>query len=194
MRLVDVTVDCLNCRTCVDALHLDKLTSKRKSKDMPRNDGRVLLERCNVFGGSDGVHVDCPEVLIKNSKILGAASRGMFVSDDCTVENVTIQHCGGYGMKTRGGVTRKGKNSIQAGPWDASPWNTGEDGMPGGMGGGFGDPYGMMGGGLGGFGMGGFSGFGMPGGGFGDFDDYSDVEFSEEDHMEGDDDGSDDGL
>merc|ERR1712232_77054 len=47
----------------------------------------------------------------------------MFVQEDCTVENVEIQQCGSYGVKTRASLTRIGKNHIQLGPWDNQPWN-----------------------------------------------------------------------
>jgi hypothetical protein len=56
---------------------------------------------------------------LKGCHIVGAASRGVFANPSFVVEDCTIMGCGGYGMKTRSGCTRRGDNRIQAGPWDS---------------------------------------------------------------------------
>ena len=50
--------------------------------------------------------------------IKGAAGRGIFANDLFTIEDSTVMGCGSYGMKTRAGCDRRGRNRIQPGPWD----------------------------------------------------------------------------
>jgi len=84
----------------------------------------VVVEECEVRGGSDGVFINVP-CTIRKCKILNAQSRGIFGNECFTIESSTVQGCGGYGMKTRAICRRVGRNKIQAGPWDDSPWNFG---------------------------------------------------------------------
>jgi hypothetical protein len=78
----------------------------------------VLVEDCDVRGGSDGVYVNTNFVHLLNCHIHEAQSRGIFGQYHYVIENSMVWGCGGYGMKTRGGCERRGRNSIQAGPWD----------------------------------------------------------------------------
>lgn len=81
--------------------------------------GHVLVKDCNITGGADGVMINARNVTLKGCHIVGAASRGVFANPSFVVEDCTIMGCGGYGMKTRSGCTRRGDNRIQAGPWDS---------------------------------------------------------------------------
>jgi len=93
------------------------------------NDCReVLVEGCTVEGGSDGVMINAENCRLLRCRIRGAESRGIFSNPHYVIEDSTVQGCGGYGMKTRGGCTRIGHNDIQPGPWDT---------LSGGYGGGF---------------------------------------------------------
>lgn len=130
VNLTKVTIDCSGCAAELsrrDALHLHGCTADRPSKNSKkasrRMQDRVILERCSILGGSDGINVDCPDCIIRSSEILNAQSRGLIISESCTVKDVTVQGCGGYGVKTRGSLLRRGRNNIQEGPWDNQPWN-----------------------------------------------------------------------
>jgi hypothetical protein len=94
-----------------DALILDSIGPSNSDPDS------MLVENCDVQGGSDGVMIDT-YVRLLNCSITGAAARGIFANSDFVIENCTVQGCGSYGMKTRAGCERRGRNSIQAGPWD----------------------------------------------------------------------------
>ena len=129
---------------------------------------------CEVRGGADGVMINGDGVRLLRCRILGAQNLGIRANPDFVIQDSTVQGCGGYGMKTRGGCERRGRNDIQAGPWDGHMQ--------------FGDGMGMI-------GMGSFSGmpFGMGGGAvYGDEngeEQYSDEEygpygFTHEEEME----------
>ena len=94
----------------------------------------VLVEDCEVRGGSDGVMIDTSGVRLLRCRIVGAYSRGIFANESFVIEDSTVQGCGGYGMKIRSGCDRRGRNNIQSGPWDGHM----EFGGMGGMGGMFG--------------------------------------------------------
>jgi hypothetical protein len=96
----------------------------------------ILLDDCDVRGGGDGVMINADGVRLLRCRILNAASRGIFANPDFVIEDSTVQGCGSYGMKTRGGVERRGRNNIQAGPWDehqgyGAMFGAGMGGMPG---------------------------------------------------------------
>ncbi|CAD7928544.1 unnamed protein product [Amoebophrya sp. A120] len=122
-----VTINCRGRQDArnVDALHLNGTTREEFRRTF--RVGTVLLEKCKILGGSDGVHVDCPGCKFKGCEVAQARCRGLFVSEDCTVEDCTIHHCGSYGVKTRASLTRLGRNRIQAGPWDNQPWNDNQE-------------------------------------------------------------------
>ena len=79
---------------------------------------RVLVEDCEVRGGGDGVMINASGVRLLRCRIIGAYSRGIFANPDFVIEDSTVNGCGGYGMKIRGGCERRGRNNIQPGPWD----------------------------------------------------------------------------
>ena len=104
-------------------------------KDTP---AKILVSGSTIIGGSDGLTFighKSKHVHIYKSTIHSAASRGIFADPPFVIEDSTVTNCGGYGMKTRNGCTRRGKNNIQPGPWDqlADQMN----GIGGSMGGGF---------------------------------------------------------
>ena len=80
--------------------------------------GRILIDKCVVSGGSDSVFIQGCDVHLRGCHISGAASRGIFANHNFVIEDSVVTGCGGYGMKTRAGCQRRGKNSIQSGPWD----------------------------------------------------------------------------
>jgi len=110
----------------------------------------ILMDRCTVRGGSECVFIDTYGVHLRGCHISGAENRGIFANNDFVIEDSVVKGCGGYGMKTRAGCERRGKNTIQTGPWDGhmqrgGGWD-GEFGGMGAAGGGFGfgaSPYGI---------------------------------------------------
>ena len=108
-RLSQVHVDAQGCD--MDALVLNPIGQGHEQD-------RILVEDCEVRGGNDGVFIDCSGVRLLRCVILEAESRGIFANPDFVVEDCTVKGCGGYGMKTRSGCQRRGKNNIQPGPWD----------------------------------------------------------------------------
>jgi hypothetical protein len=97
--------------------------------------GSILIDRCTVRGGSECVFIDTPYVHLRGCHISGAANRGIFANADFVIEDSVVTGCGGYGMKTRAGCERRGKNNIQTGPWDSHMQRGGGwDGGFGGMG------------------------------------------------------------
>jgi hypothetical protein len=124
-----------------DALTLNETNAGKYASD------KVLLEECEVTGGSDGVFINVHGCTLRKCRILDAYSRGIFANDSFIIEDSVVQGCGGYGMKTRSGCDRRGRNHIQAGPWDghmafggdASPYGVpppggfGFPGFPGGF-------------------------------------------------------------
>ena len=90
----------------------------------------VLVENCEVRGGGDGVMINASGVRLLRCRIIGAYSRGIFANPDFVIEDSTVQGCGGYGMKIRGGCERRGRNNIQPGPWDGHMefgWDDGDE-------------------------------------------------------------------
>ena len=90
---------------------------------------KVLLEECEVVGGSDGIMIDAGGCTLRKCTVLHAQSRGIFANESFTIEDSIVQGCGGYGMKTRAGCDRRGRNDIQPGPWDGH-MAFGEDANP----------------------------------------------------------------
>ena len=87
---------------------------------------KVLVLDCEIFGGGDTVNNtgSSTKLHIKQSEIRFAQSRGIFSNRCFTIEDSEVSCCGGYGMKTRGGVIRKGDCDIQPGPWEQhNPYN-----------------------------------------------------------------------
>mmetsp|Transcript_3409 Transcript_3409/g.7986 ORF Transcript_3409/g.7986 Transcript_3409/m.7986 type:complete len:310 (-) Transcript_3409:156-1085(-) len=117
------TKDCIP-RMKIERVHSTTPSSGSHSEDdamVIESARKVLMNDCEVHGGADGLEIIDADVHIKSSEIRFAASRGIFASSHFTVEDVEISNCGGYGMKTRMGVTRIGDNDIQPGPWDNHP-------------------------------------------------------------------------
>ena len=74
--------------------------------------------------------INASGVRLLRCRIIGAYSRGIFANPDFVIEDSTVQGCGGYGMKIRGGCERRGRNNIQPGPWDGHMefgWDDGDD-------------------------------------------------------------------
>ena len=109
-------VDCANVDANVDALELHGVCSRRKNQ--ARRTDRVLLEDCEVLGGSDGVFINSADCTLRRCRITGAHHRGIFANQEFTIEDSTVEECGGYGMKMRSGCKQLGRNTIQDGPWD----------------------------------------------------------------------------
>ena len=103
----------LDCAGGVDVLTLEPMSPERDHRDS------ILVEDCMVRGGSDGVMINTDGVRLLRCRVLNAANRGIFANHSFIVEDCTVQGCGGYGMKTRSGCERRGRNHIQTGPWDA---------------------------------------------------------------------------
>jgi hypothetical protein len=101
-----------------DALVLDQIGRGPDKFGMPS----ILIDRCSVRGGSDGVMINEWGVHLRRCNISGAASRGIFANRDFVIEDSVVTGCGGYGMKTRFGCERRGRNDIQPGPWDRGGW------------------------------------------------------------------------
>ena len=87
----------------------------------------ILVEDCEVLGGADGVTIEGDGVRLLRCRILGAASRGIFANPSFVIEGCVVQGHGGYGMQTRSGCERRGRNNIQPEPWDETwaPWHQG---------------------------------------------------------------------
>ena len=97
-----------------DALVLNEIGRGPDESGMPS----ILIDRCSVRGGSDGVMINEWGVHLRHCNISGAASRGIFANRYFVIEDSVVTGCGGYGMKTRSGCERRGGNDIQPGPWD----------------------------------------------------------------------------
>ena len=100
-----------------DALVLNEIRRGPDKFGMPS----ILIDRCSVRGGSDGVMINEWGVHLRHCNISGAASRGIFANRYFVIEDSVVTGCGGYGMKTRSGCERRGRNDIQPGPWDPYP-------------------------------------------------------------------------
>jgi hypothetical protein len=111
-------------QTNEDSLIIDSIGPDNYDPD------RILVEDCEVQGGSDGVVIDTHVHLLRCT-ITGAAARGIFANSDFVIENCTVLGCGSYGMKTRSGCERRGRNQIQPGPWDNHMQFFGNGGMYG---------------------------------------------------------------
>ena len=101
-----------------DALVLNEIGRGPDESGMPS----ILIDRCSVRGGSDGVMINEWGVHLRRCNISGAANRGIFANRDFVIEDSVVTGCGGYGMKTRFGCERRGRNDIQPGPWDRGGW------------------------------------------------------------------------
>ena len=113
VRLNDVTIHAEGVRS--DALIF---TNMELARGAPRSDEhRIIVERCSVFGGEDGVMVSVCGLEFKSCQIMGAQSRGIFANDSFTISRSTV-HAYGYGLKLRGGCTALGHNDFSPGPWD----------------------------------------------------------------------------
>ena len=106
----------------------DALMIKEVGSSATSSLDRVVIDQCEVLGGSDGVEIDTAGVTLRKCTIKGAASRGIFANDFFIIEDSTVMGCGSYGMKTRAGCDRRGRNRIQPGPWDGH-MALGEDAM-----------------------------------------------------------------
>lgn len=82
-----------------------------------REDGKILFLDCEIIGGSDGLSIFGHGVHLKRTSIKHAACRGIFSRYNFLIEDVTISHCGSYGIKGTAGWDEKGKNRVQPGPW-----------------------------------------------------------------------------
>ncbi len=84
----------------------------------------LLINGCEIHGGQDGLGLNGYDIKahIKNTEIKYPCCRGIFANHDFVIEDSVVSDCGSYGMKTRGGATRRGKCIIQSGPWDNSPF------------------------------------------------------------------------
>ena len=71
----------------------------------------ILMDRCTVRGGSECVFIDTYGVHLRGCHISGAENRGIFANNDFVIEDSVVKGCGGYGMKTRAGCERRGKNT-----------------------------------------------------------------------------------
>jgi hypothetical protein len=113
-------VNAPGCVARFERVHVDGDKGRPDDDAITIKARQARFEDCEVFGGSDGLHLaDVGDCYIKNSDIRFAQDRGIFANSHFTVENVEVSNCGGYGMKTRGGCTRVGQdNDIQPGPWD----------------------------------------------------------------------------
>jgi len=89
--------------------------------------GKCLILGCDIYGGSDGVHIASEGVHLKRTCIQYAQHRGIFSRRIFTVEDCEVSGCGGYGIKGSAGWTEKGRhNDIQPGPWSSDgPWSSG---------------------------------------------------------------------
>jgi hypothetical protein len=107
------------CKAVFKTVHVDGDRNRMDEDAFCIKAAWARLDDCEVFGGSDGLFLDCDDCYIKDSDIRWAQSRGIFADSHFTVEGVEVSNCGDYGMKTRGGCTRVGQdNDIQPGPWD----------------------------------------------------------------------------
>lgn len=95
-------------------------------------EGKCLLLDCEIYGGSDGVHIGDSGVHLKRTEIRFAQNRGIFSRCPFVIEDSTIDSCGGYGIKGTEGWTDKGQNDIQPGPWNS--FGAGGGGFGGGFG------------------------------------------------------------
>ncbi len=107
VTLCDVTITCPN-DAAGDALEINGCK------------GKCLILGCEVYGGSDGVHIASENVHLKNSSIQYAQNRGIFSRRVFVIEDCEVSGCGGYGIKGSAGWTEKGRyNDIQPGPWSS---------------------------------------------------------------------------
>lgn len=75
-----------------------------------------------LYGGSDSLSfLGIGKLHIVKSEIRYASYCGVFANNCFIIEDSIVQDVGSYGMKTRGGAVRKGKNDIVPGPWDEVP-------------------------------------------------------------------------
>lgn len=91
--------------------------SRHDAVETGSDDGKILFLDCEITGGCDGLSIFGQGVRLKRTIIKHAACRGIFSRHNFVIENVTISHCGSYGIKGTAGWDEKGKNSIQPGPW-----------------------------------------------------------------------------
>lgn len=80
-------------------------------------EGSISLTDCDIIGGSDGISIFGHGVHLKHTTIRHAQHRGIFSRYRFVIEDSSISHCGGYGIKGTAGWSEKGKNRIQSGPW-----------------------------------------------------------------------------
>ena len=78
----------------------------------------VDIKKCRVMGGDDGLFIKGGEVMVRDSEIRFAASRGIFANPSFGIKNTEVSNCGSYGIKCRGGYNDLGGCDIQPGPWD----------------------------------------------------------------------------
>jgi hypothetical protein len=104
-------------KLCCDGLSIQRedATENQKSESITVADLEVTnsshIENNNYKSVNlCGIRFSCP---------IGTrdASRGIFSRESFVIEDVTISHCGAYGIKGTAGWNEKGQNVIQPGPW-----------------------------------------------------------------------------
>ena len=83
--------------------------------------GKILLNCCEIIGGSDGLSLlnRATVATVQETDIELAQNRGIFANPSFTIgPNSAVYSCGGYGIKGRSGWNEKGENQIQPGPWN----------------------------------------------------------------------------
>lgn len=125
IKMTNVQIDAIATRIPGYVLRVDALKIGNCSGE------GIFLDGCIIHGGWDGIDNSGRNnrLFIKNSKIRFAGCRGIFSNSHFLLEDSEVTNCGSYGIKDRAGLTKRGTNNIQPGPWDEeNPENVGAAG------------------------------------------------------------------
>ena len=83
--------------------------------------GPCLVDKCVVEHCQDGIINQRGELHVRDSTIQLCDCDGIFSNTHVIVQDTRIENVARHGIKSRGGVTRRGDNDIQPSEWDDHP-------------------------------------------------------------------------